>query len=86
MTAEASAAAVACADRPIAGPTLEEIETWPATVAVPRAAEALGISQSWAYQLIAQGEFPCRVLKLGSRSRGRVVTASLISLLTTGEA
>ena len=70
----------------IAGPTLSEIEDWPATITVPRAAEALGISQSWAYQLIAQDEFPCRVLKLGARSRIRVVTASLVSLLTTGEA
>ncbi len=65
------------------GPTLEEIRSWPATVDVPTAARALGYSKSWGYQLIAQGEFPCRVITV--RGRSRAVTASLLALLGAGE-
>jgi predicted DNA-binding transcriptional regulator AlpA len=61
-------------------PTLAEVRAWPATVDVPRAAAALGISRAYAYELAARGEFPARVLKLGGRSR--VVTASLVDVLT----
>ena len=64
-------------------PTLAEIETWPATVPVPFACSALGISKSWGYQLVVQHEFPCKVITIGKRSR--VVTASLVALLK-GEA
>lgn len=66
-------------------PTLDEIRACPATIDVPFACSALGISKSWGYQLVAQGEFPARVIQIGS-SRTRVVTASLISLLETGVA
>jgi predicted DNA-binding transcriptional regulator AlpA len=62
------------------GPTLDEIKDWPATVSVRRACDALGYSASWGYQLIAQGEFPCRVIKVGTRSR--VVTRSLLELVS----
>lgn len=65
-----------------AGPTLDEIRNWPATVDVRRACDALGISPSWGYQLISQGEFPARVLPI--RNRSRVVTSSLIALLEGG--
>jgi predicted DNA-binding transcriptional regulator AlpA len=61
------------------GPTLDEIRGWPAVVEVRRGARALGISVSWAYELIAAGEFPCRVLTV--RGRSRVITASLIATL-----
>jgi hypothetical protein len=61
------------------GPTLDEIRSWPVTVEVRRACRAIGISPSWGYQLIASGDFPCRVIKIGHRSR--VVTASLVALL-----
>ena len=64
-------------------PTLEEIRAWPATHPVPRSCEALGISQSWGYELIKAGDFPCRVITI--RSRSRVVTASLLKLLEEGE-
>ncbi|GAB1329875.1 DNA-binding protein [Streptomyces sennicomposti] len=59
-------------------PTLDEIRGWPATVDIPRAASALGISQSKLYDLIKRGEAPVRVLDFGAK---RVVTASLVRLL-----
>lgn len=67
-----------------APPTLAEIRTWPAVVGIEQAATALGLSRSWGYQLVAEGAWPTRVIKIGHRTR--VVTASLLSLLETGEA
>lgn len=62
-------------------PTLNEISTtWAATVSIPKAAAAFGVSDSHAYDLVARGEFPARVLKVGSRYR--VVTASIIAVLS----
>jgi predicted DNA-binding transcriptional regulator AlpA len=61
------------------GPTLDEVRSWPVTVEVRRACRAIGISPSWGYQLIASGDFPCRVIKIGHRSR--VITSSLLALL-----
>ncbi|WP_436493191.1 helix-turn-helix transcriptional regulator [Actinokineospora sp. HUAS TT18] len=62
-------------------PTLDEIRrTWPAAVGVPEAAAAFGLSRSHAYELIARGEFPARVLQVGSRYR--VVTASILAILS----
>lgn len=61
------------------GPTLDEIRSWPATVDLRRACEALGISASWGYELVKRGEFPCEVLQIGRRTR--VLTASLLKLL-----
>lgn len=61
------------------GPTLDEVRGWSATVDVRRACSAIGISASWGYQLIAEDDFPCRVLTI--RGRSRVLTASLIALL-----
>jgi hypothetical protein len=55
----------------------------PPTVGVGRACEAIGISTSWGYQLIAQDEFPCKTITI--RGRSRVLTTSLVSLLETGE-
>lgn len=60
-------------------PTLDEIRTWPATVDLPTAARALGISRSHAYELAKRGELPLRVLTVGTRRR--VVTSSLLPLL-----
>lgn len=60
-------------------PTLDEVRTWPATVSVATACQALGISHGHGYQLIKKNEFPCRVLVLGTRTQ--VVTAALIRLL-----
>lgn len=64
-------------------PTLDEIRGWPATVSVATTAPVLGISPSHLHALIARGEAPVRVLKLGKRSR--VVTASLVALLEGGD-
>jgi hypothetical protein len=61
------------------GPTLDEIRAWPATVSVPQAAAALGISKSYLHQLIKNGDAPVKVLPL--QGRNRVVTASLVRLL-----
>jgi hypothetical protein len=60
-------------------PTLEEVRTWPATVSVPMAAKALGISKSYLHGLIKRGESPVKVLPL--EGRNRVVTAALVRLL-----
>jgi predicted DNA-binding transcriptional regulator AlpA len=60
-------------------PTLAEVRMWPATVDVPQAAKAIGISKSHLYDLVKRGEAPIRVLSFGARHR--VVTASLIRLL-----
>lgn len=59
----------------IAGPTLEEIRAWPATVNVDDAARALGISRAAAYEAIRTGTFPVKTLKV--RGRIRVITASI---------
>ncbi|MEV4033461.1 helix-turn-helix transcriptional regulator [Streptomyces umbrinus] len=60
-------------------PTLDEVRSWPATVGVPDAATALGVSKTHLYELIRSGRSPVQVLPLGNRQR--VVTASLVRLL-----
>lgn len=60
-------------------PTLAEVRNWPATVDVPKAATAIGISKSHLYDLVRRGEAPVRVLSFGARHR--VVTSSLVQLL-----
>jgi hypothetical protein len=62
--------------------TLEAIRSWPATVGVRQACEALGISGSWGYSLLTESEFPCKTIAI--RGRTRVITASLVALLETG--
>lgn len=61
-------------------PTLAEIRGWPATVDVPAAGLALGLSRSHAYALARTGQFPAKVLIAGGRLR--VITASLLALLS----
>jgi predicted DNA-binding transcriptional regulator AlpA len=60
--------------------TLAEIAVGPPTLDVPTACQHIGISTSHGYNLIGRGEFPCRVLMVGTRRR--VVTASLVALLS----
>lgn len=60
-------------------PTLDEVRSWPATVTVPEAARAMGISKTHLHALIKRGESPVKTLPLGSRHR--VVTAALVRLL-----
>jgi predicted DNA-binding transcriptional regulator AlpA len=65
-------------------PTLDEIRAWPAAVSVPRAATALGISRSHAYELVARGEFPAKTIPAGHRLI--VVTADIIRQLSADAA
>lgn len=62
-----------------APPTLDEIRGWPATVSVPQAATALGVSKSYLHELIKRGESPVKCLPF--EGRHRVITASLVQLL-----
>ena len=59
--------------------TLAQVRKLPATCSVSDAAAALGISRSNAYDLVAAGQAPFRVLDVGHRKR--VVTASLLAML-----
>ncbi|MER7694259.1 helix-turn-helix domain-containing protein [Streptomyces sp. NPDC097610] len=63
-------------------PTLDEIRAWPATVSVPEAAAALGISKTYLYDLIKRNESPVKLVPL--QGRNRVITASLVRLLEGG--
>lgn len=65
-------------------PTLAEVRGWPAVVSVPRGGSAAGLSKSHSYELIARGEFPFKVLKVGGSLR--VLTASIIRVLSGEEA
>lgn len=58
------------------GMTRDELLALPASVGLQTAAKALGIGRNQAYDLAAAGEFPCRVLRLGSRYR--VATEDLL--------
>lgn len=61
------------------GLTRAELLALPVTVDVPTAARALGLGRSTAYELARRGEFPCRVLRVGSSYR--VPTADLMRIL-----
>jgi predicted DNA-binding transcriptional regulator AlpA len=61
------------------GMTLAELLTMPVTVDIGTASRALGLSRSTGYELARRGEFPCRVLHVGSSYR--VPTAELLRLL-----
>lgn len=55
--------------------TMDELLALPATVNVTTASRALGIGHNAGYQLLRNGEFPVRTLRLGSVTR--VPTAAL---------
>jgi predicted DNA-binding transcriptional regulator AlpA len=61
-------------------PTLDQVRQWPATVGIPSASAALGISRSHGYELAARKEFPARLIRAGGRVV--VITADLIKLLS----
>lgn len=63
-----------------ATPTLTDIRGWPATVDVPMAGRAFGLSRSHAYELVKTNRFPARVIRVGTRYR--VVTASIVRALS----
>ncbi|MGW0822580.1 DNA-binding protein [Streptomyces sp. NPDC002845] len=58
---------------------MEELLALPATVNVVTAGRALGISPNTAYELIRNGEFPVRTLRLGTMVK--VPTALLWEVL-----
>jgi hypothetical protein len=60
-------------------PTLEEIQHWPASVSIPQACTAFGLSKSHGYELAQRDEFPARCIRAGGR--WVVVTADVIRLL-----
>jgi excisionase family DNA binding protein len=47
--------------------TIDDLHDLPPTIGVEAAARVLGCGRTLAYELIHRGEFPCRVLRLGSR-------------------
>ena len=61
------------------GMTLAELLALPLMVDVTTAARALGLSRSTGYELARRGEFPCRVLHVGSSYR--IPTAELLRVL-----
>ncbi|MEU5247302.1 DNA-binding protein [Streptomyces asoensis] len=63
-------------------PTLSDIRSWPATVSIPLAAQALGCSKSHLHERIKQGDSPVKTIPFGSRHV--VITADLIRLLSGG--
>jgi excisionase family DNA binding protein len=68
--------------RPDTGPqalTLGELLALPAITDLPTAARALGLGRTKAYELAKRGQFPCRLLRIGSSYR--VPTAELLRYL-----
>lgn len=61
-------------------PTLDDVRGWPATVAVSRAAQALGCSKSHLHERIKRGDSPVRTIPFGSRYV--VITADLLRVLS----
>jgi predicted DNA-binding transcriptional regulator AlpA len=59
--------------------TVDELRALPPTVSVATAARALGCGRTLAYDLARRDEFPCRILRVGSRYL--VPTADLLQLL-----
>ncbi|MBA9007309.1 helix-turn-helix domain-containing protein [Thermomonospora cellulosilytica] len=58
---------------------LAELTELPSVVDIMTAARALGLSRTHAYDLAKRGEFPCKVLRIGTSYR--VPTANLLTLL-----
>ena len=65
-------------DRP-GRPTLAQIRKWPATVGPAQAQDALGISDTTFYRMLAEGRLPVKVIRDGGRCH--VITATLIAVL-----
>lgn len=57
----------------------DDIRVGPPTLDVATAGRLLGISRSYAFELAKRGEFPCRLLKVGTR--WRVPRSALLELL-----
>ncbi|MFJ6438422.1 hypothetical protein [Streptomyces sp. NPDC091416] len=76
VTADANVESTACSPTQIRA-------TWGGTSSVADASKAFGFSRAKGYDLVRQGKFPCRVLHIGRGAR--VITASLLRVLETGE-
>jgi hypothetical protein len=76
MTITETTSACSAAQR---GMSRRDLLALPATVNIAIAARALGCGRSLAYELARQGQFPCRVLRVGNRYL--VPTAELLRLL-----
>ncbi len=63
----------------VKGMSREELLELPAAVDLETGNRALGLGRSKGYELAKRGQYPCRVLRLGSAYR--VVTADLLALL-----
>jgi predicted DNA-binding transcriptional regulator AlpA len=61
------------------GMTRSELLALPVVVDLTTAARALGLGRSTGYELARRGQFPCRVLRIGSSYR--VPTADLMCVL-----
>jgi hypothetical protein len=61
------------------GMTRAELLTLPASVDLETGNRALGIGRTQGYALAKQGDYPCRVLRLGRVYR--VITSSLLDVL-----
>ncbi|QDN81818.1 DNA-binding protein [Streptomyces sp. S1A1-7] len=61
-------------------PTLADIRTWPATVSVPKGAQALGCSANHLHDRIRRGDSPVKTLQFGARNV--VITADLLRVLS----
>lgn len=59
--------------------TLDEVRLGPPMIGVAAASALIGISRSYGFELARRGEFPCRVVKVGSRYR--VPKSALLALL-----
>lgn len=59
--------------------TFSELHTLPTVVDLMTAARALGIGRSKAYQLASTGEFPCRIIRIGTHYN--IPTAELLKVL-----
>ncbi|TDC18293.1 helix-turn-helix domain-containing protein [Actinomadura bangladeshensis] len=57
----------------------QDLDTLPTVVSIMTAARALGLSRTYAHELAKRGDFPCRIIRVGTTYR--VPTAELRKLL-----
>jgi excisionase family DNA binding protein len=57
----------------------EDLDALPTVVSIMTAARALGLSRTYAYELAKRGDFPCRIIRIGTTYR--VPTVELRKLL-----
>ncbi|CNF72046.1 Helix-turn-helix domain [Mycobacterium tuberculosis] len=57
----------------------QDLDTLPTVISIMTAARALRLSRTYAYELAKRGDFPCRIIRVGTVYR--VPTAELRKLL-----